>query len=62
MQPYASFNILGLAGARSLDEVIEAVAGTAYEPVLRRCQKQYPPDGNTLRYTRYELALRTYYL
>ena len=30
MQPYASFNILGLAGARSLDEVIEAVAGTAY--------------------------------
>ena len=61
MQPYASFNILGLAGARSLDEVIEAVAGTAYEPVLRRCQKQYPPDGNTLRYTRYELALRTCY-
>ncbi len=61
MQPYASFNILGLAGARSLDEVIEAVAGTVYEPVLRRCRKQYPPDGNTLRYTRYELALRTCY-
>lgn len=56
MQPYASFNILGLAGARSLDEVIEAVAGTVYEPVLRRCQKQHPPEGNTLRYTRYELA------
>lgn len=61
MQPYASFNILGLAGARSLDEAIEAVAGTVYEPVLRRCRKQYPPEGNTLRYTRYELALRTCY-
>lgn len=61
MQNYARIDLVALAQAKTLDELIEAVHGTPYEPILRACREQYPPQGGSLRFTQYEAALRTYY-
>ena len=61
MQSYARFDLVALAQAKTLDGLIEAVRATPYEAILRACREQYPPQGGSLRFTRYEVALRTYY-
>lgn len=61
VQPYARFQVIELAKARSVEQLYRVVEHTEYGAVIAHCMESYPPEDGAIQYAAYGVALKKYY-